>query len=75
MSRYLHVPLGILPGNQLEIDFVDVGLEEGDRIIFFTDGITESFNGNEEAYGDDRLINSLCKHVNVSNFAKAILQI
>jgi len=31
-------------------------IEEGDKILFFTDGIIEQFNNNEEMYSRPRLI-------------------
>ena len=34
-------------------------LEKGEKIIFYTDGITESFSPTEEMYGEGRLINLL----------------
>lgn len=40
----------------LEYDEFHVDLSPGDRVIFVTDGIAEAFNKDEEAFGDDRLI-------------------
>lgn len=33
----------------------EVTLDSGDRLLFFTDGITEARNGNGEEFGEDRL--------------------
>jgi sigma-B regulation protein RsbU (phosphoserine phosphatase) len=38
----------------------------GDRLFLFTDGVTEAFNINDEAYGDDRLENFLQNHLSHS---------
>jgi serine phosphatase RsbU (regulator of sigma subunit) len=34
----------------------------GDTLALYTDGITESFNEARDEYGEDRLIESLCRH-------------
>jgi sigma-B regulation protein RsbU (phosphoserine phosphatase) len=31
-------------------------LREGDALIFYTDGVSEAFNPQEECYGSDRLL-------------------
>jgi phosphoserine phosphatase RsbU/P len=51
------IPLGI---NRL-LPFPDrrTQLEAGDRLLLFTDGITEAFNTEEEEYGEVRLTESL----------------
>ena len=36
-----------------------IQLAEGERLFLFTDGVTEAFDINNEAYGDDRLENYL----------------
>jgi len=38
----------------------------GDTLAFYTDGITECFNGNGEEFGEERLIQTLCRHRNCS---------
>lgn len=35
---------------------VELTLQEGDALIFYTDGVTEAFNPEEELYGNDRLL-------------------
>jgi len=34
----------------------------GDTVVFYTDGVTESFNDGREEYGEDRLIEALREH-------------
>ncbi len=45
--------LGVFP--DAEYDYTDINLEEGDRLLFYTDGIIESFNPKKEAFGEKRL--------------------
>ena len=35
------------------------GLEEGDLVVFYTDGIVESSNAHDQHYGRDRLVTTL----------------
>lgn len=45
--------LGVFPENQYEQ--AEVSLNPGDRLLFYTDGITEARNPEGEEYGEDRL--------------------
>ena len=45
--------LGIFPDNQYEQ--AEVPLTPGDRLLFYTDGITEAGNPEGDEYGEDRL--------------------
>jgi sigma-B regulation protein RsbU (phosphoserine phosphatase) len=47
------LPLGIL--KSVAYDTAAIQLEPGDRILLFTDGITEAMNPGRELYGEDRL--------------------
>lgn len=51
------MPVGIMPDEQYEPATID--LTPGDQIIFFTDGITEAFDGDGRMYGMDRLDEAL----------------
>ena len=54
--RFLDVerglPLGLSSGDYSESQ---ISLAEGSRLVFYSDGITEAVNGNEEEYGLGRL--------------------
>jgi sigma-B regulation protein RsbU (phosphoserine phosphatase) len=52
--------LGVLPGIQYPDHTVQ--LQRGDRLVLFTDGVTEAFNPADEAYGVDRLIDEIKAH-------------
>ena len=45
--------LGIFPDNQYEQS--EISLVSGDRLLFYTDGITEARNPDGDEYGEDRL--------------------
>jgi sigma-B regulation protein RsbU (phosphoserine phosphatase) len=45
--------LGVFPDNQY--DQAEIGLEPGDRLVFYTDGITEARNPEGDEYGEERL--------------------
>jgi serine phosphatase RsbU (regulator of sigma subunit) len=45
--------LGVLPGEPFPTHAF--ALSEGDRLVLYTDGVTEAFNRGAEAYGDERL--------------------
>jgi len=50
-------------------------LEKGDRIIFYTDGITESFSPTDEMYGENKFIELLMdmQNENLDNILERIL--
>jgi sigma-B regulation protein RsbU (phosphoserine phosphatase) len=52
--------LGAMPG----VTFPDheVRLHPGDRLLLYTDGVTEAFNGANEAYGEQRLVDEIRTH-------------
>lgn len=47
-------PLGILPGK--EYRDTEVQLEAGDRLMLYTDGLTEAMNAEEQEFGEARLV-------------------
>ncbi len=52
--------LGLFPA--LEFDMQGAALHPGDRLVLFTDGLTEAFNPAEEEYGEARLKAFLQSH-------------
>ena len=48
------VILGMI--DSLDYDESHIDLSPGDRLVFVTDGLSEAFNKESEAYGDERLI-------------------
>jgi serine phosphatase RsbU (regulator of sigma subunit) len=51
-------PLGLLPGMRYSIE--KCGFTPGTRLLFYTDGLTEVFRGDEE-FGPERLLDVFCK--------------
>ena len=49
--------LGVVPDGDYEMRRTQ--LEEGDRLVLYTDGATEAFNRQDEEYGEERLIGFL----------------
>jgi sigma-B regulation protein RsbU (phosphoserine phosphatase) len=54
------IVLGVFPDQQFASGTVQ--LEAGDRVVLFTDGVTEAGNLGGEEFGDARLLNLLAEH-------------
>jgi sigma-B regulation protein RsbU (phosphoserine phosphatase) len=52
--RNMGTALGFEP--DLEFERTELMLRAGDALVFYTDGVTEAFNPQEECYGDKRLL-------------------
>jgi len=52
--------LGMKEDARYRTEAIDVG--RGDVLMFYTDGLTEAFNEQQELYGEDRLKASLIRH-------------
>ena len=52
--------LGVLPAGAYESGAVAFGA--GDRLVMYTDGITEARNGTDEEFGEDRLLSLATEH-------------
>ncbi|MCX8000404.1 MAG: serine/threonine-protein phosphatase, partial [Leptospiraceae bacterium] len=64
--QYIQTPdrvLGVLPTS---FTMKKIFLEDGDRLIFFTDGVTETFNPKEEIFGIKRLEKCILEKLNRS---------
>lgn len=49
--------LGLLP--ESEYHYGEIELQPGDRLVMFTDGVTEAHNTNDEEYGEQQLLQLL----------------
>ena len=58
-------PLGIEP-YEIQIPVTEVNLQQGDRFLIYTDGLTERFNPAGKTYGEERLLQILATN-NVHN--------
>ena len=50
----LGTALGFEPG--LAFERTELAVRDGDTLIFYTDGVSEAFNSQEECYGSERLL-------------------
>jgi serine phosphatase RsbU (regulator of sigma subunit) len=69
------LPLGMAP----DVEYPDNGLklQAGDTVIFYTDGIIEAENNDEEIYGTERLLNLVAgmdSSASAEDVIQAILQ-
>jgi sigma-B regulation protein RsbU (phosphoserine phosphatase) len=57
-------PLGIFPDRKYE----DAGLqlESGDRLVLYTDGLTEAMNSDEQEFGEQRLVELGSRNITLS---------
>jgi phosphoserine phosphatase RsbU/P len=65
--------LGVFP--EVEFRGAELPLISGDRLVLYTDGITEAPNGDDEEYGEARLAAALAEHRHLDAVAlhKALL--
>jgi sigma-B regulation protein RsbU (phosphoserine phosphatase) len=65
--------LGIFPGQCFSSGTVQLSV--GDRVVLFTDGLTEAVNGKDEEFGERRLLQLLEEHraLSAPDLQKAIL--
>jgi sigma-B regulation protein RsbU (phosphoserine phosphatase) len=48
------MPVGIWPS--IDFDYFDTAVTQGDRLLLYSDGVTECMNVREEAFGEERLL-------------------
>jgi serine phosphatase RsbU (regulator of sigma subunit) len=60
LQSRLGLPLGIDP--DVDFDTQVLRIEYDDRLLLYTDGVTETFDATMRCYGIDRLVDSLLKH-------------
>ncbi len=60
-------PLGILPSSEGHVyEEKSIGMESGDILVLYTDGVVESINPQNEEYGMDRFLDILYQNRDVS---------
>jgi sigma-B regulation protein RsbU (phosphoserine phosphatase) len=52
--------VGPFPGKSFQVE--EIALARGDRLVFYSDGITETQNPTGGEYGEERLIHTLRQH-------------
>jgi phosphoserine phosphatase RsbU/P len=57
-------PLGIFPS----LNYEDAGLPlaSGDRLVIYTDGLTEAMDSSEQEYGEQRLVELVSRNISLS---------
>lgn len=61
-------PLGLFPYLNAGLEEKKYHLEQGDRIVLYTDGILEAENGSsKDFFGEKRLVDMLLRHQNLSD--------
>ena len=60
LESRLGLPLGIDPNVDFETQ--EFTIEHEDRLLLYTDGVTEAFDSNLKCYGQDRLAGALVEH-------------
>jgi len=65
---------GAFPG--LDVPSLSMQLSAGDLLFFYTDGVSEAFNGAGEAFGEGRLAEELCREPgqNVAGVVTGVLE-
>jgi phosphoserine phosphatase RsbU/P len=68
-------PSGLVLGVQEDATYDERTLElrPGDRLVFYTDGITEAMTADGEEYGEARLVESARRHATVPALSDALL--
>ena len=56
--------IGMMPGVEYETETIDI--VKGDKIVMYTDGITEAEDKEEVEYGEERLINHIKRNLQLS---------
>lgn len=62
--------LGLFPGKEYKSHTVQIG--EGDKILLYTDGVTEQPISDEERFGENRLIDFIKNNLDKDNLCDAI---
>jgi serine phosphatase RsbU (regulator of sigma subunit) len=66
------VPVGLMA--DASYSSTHVKMQPGDRVVLFSDGITEAQNAKGEFYGDERLHTSASSHAPVETILQSVIQ-
>jgi sigma-B regulation protein RsbU (phosphoserine phosphatase) len=55
--------------DEWECTVAETGIEAGDTLVIFTDGVTEAMRGEDEEFGEDRLFETVRAHRNAPSAA------
>jgi len=69
-----HLPLGVLPSDELGTDMLVLPIESGDRIYIYTDGITETENKDAAMFGSARLEKVVSESAAEENIFSNVMQ-
>ncbi|WP_234399163.1 fused response regulator/phosphatase [Pseudoalteromonas sp. T1lg75] len=62
-----HMALGILEDDEFERNLVHLTLADNVRLVFYTDGIIEATNGEEQQFGEQGLLSAVAAKVKASS--------
>ncbi|MBS3798869.1 fused response regulator/phosphatase [Pseudoalteromonas sp. BDTF-M6] len=62
-----HMALGILEDDEFERDLLHLTLADNVRLVFYTDGIIEATNGEEQQFGEQGLLSAVAAKVKASS--------
>ena len=51
--------------DEWKCDFEETQLQLGDTLVLYTDGVTESFDGRGEEFGEERLVETLRRNLSL----------
>ena len=66
------LPIGLFPDSTYTQQ--ELVLESGDRLVLFTDGVTEARNAEDEEFGEDRLIALVREHVDAKTLRRVVVE-
>ena len=66
--------LGVFP--ELEFTGREIALHKGDRLLLYTDGVTEARNRDDEEFGEERLAAAFARHrhLNAADLHAAVME-
>ena len=73
-TEWIHGPSGLVLAAMEDMPYIPghLKLEKGDKILLYTDGVTEANNEQEEMFGEERLENVLKDHAQLQALSKFV---